>query len=73
MSTRWWELVATNESTVIAEFCLDGIAVKGGEHDGSFPDPPCTDESDGFEIFGKINNLLDQAITSETCPQGRRR
>jgi hypothetical protein len=68
MSTRSWEFVTADEPTVIAEACLDAIVVEDGECDGCFPDSPCTDESNGFEILGVIDDLLDQPVASETGP-----
>jgi hypothetical protein len=73
MRTRSWELVATDESTVIAKPGLDAIVVKDGESDGCFPDPPCANEGDGFEVFGETNELLDQLVASETGPGWRGR
>ena len=73
MSARRRELVATNKSTVIAKMLLDAIVVEGREGDGSFPDPPWTDESDRFEVFGKVDYFLDQEIPPKTSLQGWRR
>jgi len=73
MSARSWELIATDEPAVIAEPFLDSIVVEDRESDGSFPDSPCTDESDGFEVSGEANELLDQPVTSETGPWRRGR
>ena len=73
MSTRRWELVATDESTVIAEMILDAIVMEDGEGDGGFPDPPWTDESDRFQFLCERNNLLDESATSETGPRRGRR
>ena len=70
MSTRSGELVAADEPTVIAKPFLDAAVVEDRESDGSFPDPSGTDESDGFEVFREINNLLDQPVASETNPWG---
>jgi hypothetical protein len=71
MSARSRELVAADESTVIAKPFLDAIVVEDSEGDGCFPDPPCTDESDGFEVFGNSDDLLDQLPASETGPWRR--
>ena len=60
MSTRRWELVASDEPTVIAEMVLDAIVVEGREDDGGFPDPPWTDESDRFDVYCERNNFLDR-------------
>ena len=73
MSTGSWEFIATDEPAVIAKPFLDTIVVESGEGDRSFPDPSRTDESDGFQVFGKTNDLLNQPIASETGPGFRRR
>jgi hypothetical protein len=71
MEVRSWELITADESPVFAKPVLDAIVVEDGQRDGRFPDAPCTDESDGFEVFGETDDLLDQFVTSETRP-GRR-
>jgi hypothetical protein len=73
MSTRSWELVTTNEPAVLAESLLDAIVVEDSQGDRCLPDPPYTKESDGCEIFGETDNLLDQLVASETDPWGRGR
>ena len=45
MKTRSGELIATDESTVVAETALDAIVVEDGEGNGRLSDPPRTDES----------------------------
>ena len=47
--------------------------VEDGEGDGGFPNPPCTDEGNGFEVFSESDNLLNQLVTPETVPRGRGR
>ena len=71
MSTRGWELVTTDEPTIVAEPCLDATIVENREGDRRFPDPSCTNESDGFQVFGEANNVLDQLIAPETGPWRR--
>jgi hypothetical protein len=68
MSTGSQELVTTDESAVIAESVLDAIVVEEGESDGGFSDSPCANKGDGFEVFGETDELLDQLVTSKTCP-----
>ena len=59
MGARRGELVTADESTVIAKPFLDAIVVEDGQRDGCLADPPGTDESDGFQVFGEVNDLLD--------------
>ena len=66
MSARYRELITTDKAAVIAKADLDAIVVENSEGDGCFSDAPCTDESDGFKVFSKIDNLLDQFVSSET-------
>ena len=67
------ELIATDESPVIAKSFLDTTVVEDSERDGCFSDPPCTDQGDGFEAFDDSDDLLDQLPTSEAGPWCRGR
>ena len=73
MSTGSRKLIATHEPTVIAILVFDARVVEDGESDRCLPDPPCTDESDGLEIFGNSNNPLNEIVTSKTGPWRRGR
>ena len=66
MRVKSWELVTTDESTVVTEPVLDTIVVEDLECDRRFPNPTCTYESDGFEIFGETDDGPNQVVTSET-------
>lgn len=59
MSTRRREPIATDESTVFSEPDLDAIVVKDSKGNRCFPDPPCTNERNGFESFSGADNLFD--------------
>ena len=59
MRARGWELVAANESTVVAEPFLDAAVVEGSESNRRFSNSTCTDEGDGFKLFSETNNLVD--------------
>ena len=59
MSPRRGELIASDEPTVTAKPCVDARMVEDAECNQCFPDPPRTDESDRFEVFGETDNLLD--------------
>ena len=71
MSAGGGKLVATDKPTIGSEPFLDAIVVEGSQSDGRFADPPCTDQSDGSEMFREINELLDQILASETGPRWR--
>ena len=71
MRERSWKLVAADEPAVIAKPLLDAVVVEESKSDRRLSDPPCTDEGDGCEVFGKTNDLLDQLIASETGPRWR--
>ena len=73
MSPGSGELVATNEPTVISEPFLDAIVVEDSQSDGSFPNPPCTDEGDWGEVFREVDDFLDQLVAPETGPRWQRR
>jgi hypothetical protein len=66
-------LVTAYETTVVSKTFSDAIVVKGGQGNRGLSDSAWTNESDGFEVFCKINNLLNQAITTETGPGWRGR
>ena len=59
MGTRSRKLIAAYESTVFAESFLYPVVVEDGESDGCFPNASCTDESDGLQVFGESDDLLD--------------
>jgi hypothetical protein len=73
MSTRGGELIATNEPPVLAKTSLDAVVVEDGQSNGCLPDPACTDESDGCQVFGETDDLLDQLFAPETGPRWRGR
>jgi hypothetical protein len=73
MSARSRKLIATNKSAVIAKSFFDPTVVEDGERNRCFPDPPCTNEGDGFEVFSESDHLLDQLLTSEAVPRSRGR
>ena len=73
MGTRSRKLIAADESTVSAKSFLDPLVVEGSESNRCFPDSPCTDESDGFQVYSETDDLLDQLVPSEAVPRGRRR
>ena len=73
VGARSGKLIAADESTVPAKPFLDPIVVKDGECDRRLSNPPCTNESDGFDTFSESNDLLDELAASETVPRRRRR
>ena len=73
MGTRCGDLVATDESAVVAKPFLDPIVVEDGQGNGRFPNPPWTNESGWGETFSETNDLLDQFVASKTDPWRRRR
>ena len=70
MCARSWKLIATDESTVLAKSFLDPMVVEDSESDRCFPNPPRTDESDGFEVLGKSDDVPNQLIASKAGPWG---
>jgi hypothetical protein len=73
MSRRGWKPTAEYESTVPAEPLLDPIVVEESQSNGSFPDPRCTNESDGFETFSESDELIENVVASETGSRRRGR
>ena len=62
------ELIATDKPAVFPKLLFDPIVVEGSQGDGCLPDPACTDESDGSEIFYEANDLLDESVASKQGP-----
>jgi hypothetical protein len=73
IGARSRKLITAHESTVFTKSYFNPIVVEDGEGNGCFSNPPCTDESDGLEVIGKPNDLLNQVIASETVPRRRGR
>ena len=73
MNARCRELVAADKATVVSKPFLDVIVVKGSQSDGCFPDPSWTNESYRTEVFGEIDELLNQVVAPETGPRPRGR
>ena len=73
MSARGREVIAADESTVVAEPLLDPVVVEDSESDGSFADSTCTDEGDWSEIFGQTNDALYKTLAAKTDPRRLRR
>jgi hypothetical protein len=71
VSARSGKLITSDKPSVLANSIFDPIVVEDGEGDRRLPDPPCADESDGFEVFCESDNLLNQLVTPETVPGGR--
>ena len=71
MSGRSWELVTSNESTILAELLLDAMVMKNSASDRRLANPASTDESNRSEIFRVTDDLPDQLITSEAGPRWR--
>jgi hypothetical protein len=73
MRERSRKLVTTDKSAVLAKSSFDPTVVEDSESDRRFSDPPCTDESDGFEVFSESDDLLNQLVAPETVPWSRGR
>ena len=65
---RGGELVATDESTIVAKPFLDAVVMENSQSDGCFSDSPWSDECKWTEVFGEANDLLNQLIASKTGP-----
>ena len=58
---------------MITKSLFNVVVVEDTESNMCFPDTVRTDESDGFEVFSKLEDLPNQLIASETGtrPWGR--
>ena len=68
MSECGRELVALDESSILAEPLLDAMVMKNGQSDGCLSDSTRTDESNWGQILGETDDPLDQFVTSEAGP-----
>ena len=59
MGERGWELITTDEPTLVTKTSLDAVVVEDGQGDGSLSNSASTDESDRSEVFRESNNPLD--------------
>ena len=71
MSGGGWELVASDESTILAEPLLDAIVMKNSQSDRRLADSASTDEGDWSQVFGETDDPFDQFVASETGPRRR--
>ena len=62
-------MIAADESTILSKSFFDPVVVEDSENNRSFPDPPCPDESDGFEVSGELDDYLNQLISPEKVPR----
>ena len=69
MRERSGELVAADESAVVAEALFDTIVVEDGESDGRLADSASTNESERSEVFRQTGELPDQLVSSEEVPR----
>ena len=69
MSTRGRELIAADESTVVAEPMLDPVVVEDSEGNRRFSNSACTDEGNWGEVSGQTDDTLDKLLASEADPR----
>jgi hypothetical protein len=62
------ELVAPDETAVLAETSLDAIVMKDSQRDRCLADPSSADQSHGFEVFGEANNLPQSTRRGQSRP-----
>ena len=66
IGARGRELIAADESTVVAEPLLNPVVVEDSEGNRRFSNSACTDEGDWDEVFGQTDDTLDKLLASET-------
>ena len=54
-----------DEPAVFSKLLLDLVIVEEGQGNGCLANSTSTNESNGCEVFGKADNLLDEIITSK--------
>ena len=73
MSGGMGELIAADESTIVAEPLLDAVVVQDGQRDGCLANPAGTNKGDWSQVFCKANDFLDQLVTPKEGPRWRGR
>ena len=63
------ELIAADESAVVAKLSLDSIVVEDGQRDGGLSDSAGANESDWGEVIHKASDLIDQLVAPEKGPR----
>ena len=71
MNERGWELVASDESTVLVKPLLDAMVMKNGQNDGCLADSTGTDEGHGREVYCQSDDIFNQLVTAENSPRRR--
>ena len=71
MNKCGWELVASDEPSVLPKPLLDAMVMKNSQSNGRLADSTRADEGDGSKVFGQSDDLFDQLVTSETGPRRR--
>ena len=66
MNERGWELITSDEPTIVAKPLLDALVVKNSQSDGCLANSAGTSESDWCQVFGETDDPLDQFVASET-------
>ena len=68
MSARGWELIAADESAILAEPAFYAFIVEGRQNDGCLSNPSGTDQGDWRELLCQTGDLVDQLIPSKEDP-----
>ena len=66
-----WELVASDELSILPKLLLDAMVMKNSQSDGCLATSTGTDKGSGSKVFHQSNDLFNQLITSKTGPQCR--
>ena len=69
MSTRWGELVATDEPAVVTEPLFDAIVVEDSQDNGRLADSANANEGNWRKALRKPDNLLGQLVASKEDPR----
>ena len=73
MRTGGYELIATNEATIVAKPLLDPVVVENSQSDGGLADSARANEGDWNEVLSEINYLLDKVVACKEGSWGRGR
>ena len=62
------ELIAPDETTVLAETLLGATVMEDLQCNRCLANPSSTDQGNGLEVFGEANDFLNQFVAAKADP-----
>ena len=73
MDGRGWELITSDEPTILTKPLFDALVMKSCQNDRCLADSAGTNKGYWSQVFRETNDRLDKVVTSETSPRRRGR